>query len=87
MTRLSTNVCRTLGEDLVDVELRALPDGRELLVLAGDQLADQPEREELEADDHEQDAEDQQRPLPDRVPVELERGQVGEDDEAEEARA
>ena len=58
-----------------------------LLVVARDHLADQPEREELHADHDEQDAEHQQRALPDRVPERLEHGQVDEDrrpDEAEE---
>ena len=39
-----------------------------LLVVARDHLADQPEREELDADDDEQHAEHEQRPLADRVP-------------------
>ena len=38
-----------------------------LLVEAADHLAEQPEREELQADDDEQHAEDQQRPVADRL--------------------
>ena len=41
--------------------------------VARDHLADQPEREQLDADDDEQDAEDQQRPAADRVALRLQR--------------
>ena len=43
-----------------------------LLMQARDHLADQPEREELDPDDDEQDAEDEQRTVADRVPLRLE---------------
>src|SRR6185369_3230537 len=72
-------------EDLFDVQLDPLLRAGSLLVLARDQLADEAEREELEADDDEQDSEDQQRPLADRVPFDLEERQVAEDNEAEES--
>ena len=42
---------------------------RALLVVARDHLADQPEREELHADDDEQHAEREQGALSDRVPA------------------
>ena len=61
----------TLGspvlEDFVHDRLCPRPLVGALLVQARDHLADQPEREELDADDDEQDAEDQQRPVADRV--------------------
>src|SRR3954469_10685073 len=72
-------------EDLFDVQLRPLARSRALLVLARDQLADQAEREELQPDHHEEHAEDQERPLSDRVALDLEHGQVAQDDETEEA--
>ena len=40
---------------------------RPLLVVARDELADEAERDELHADDDEQHAERQQRPVPDRL--------------------
>src|SRR5689334_23798092 len=76
-----------LREDLVDVELRPLAWPGALFVLARDQLADQPEREELQADDDEQDAEDQQRPAADRLAADLEHGQVEQDRDAERSEA
>ena len=47
-----------------------------LLVLARDQLGEEPEREQLDADDDEEDAEQEQRPLADRVAGQLDDGQV-----------
>ena len=40
-----------------------------LLVVARDELADEAERDELDADDDEKHAERQQRPMADRLPV------------------
>ena len=54
-----------------------------LLVVARDQLRQQAEREELDPDDDEQDAEGEQRPVADRLPGHLEHGQVGEDRDAD----
>ena len=51
---------------------------RPLLVVARDELADEPERDELDADDDEQHAEREQRPVADRLAGELEHGQVDE---------
>jgi hypothetical protein len=48
-------------------------------VVARDQLGDQAEREDLQPDDDEEDAEDQQRSLADRVPEELLDRQVEKD--------
>ena len=64
------------------MQLHPLPLSGPLLVLARDQLADQAEREELEPHDHQQHPEDQQRPLSDRISLELEHGQVEEHSEA-----
>ena len=61
------------GQDFVDHRLRPRALVGALLVLARDHLADQPEREKLDADDDEQHAEDQQRPAADRVALRLER--------------
>src|SRR5262245_65378579 len=47
--------------------------------MARHHLAQEPEGEELEADDDEQDAEREQRALADRMPGRLEHGQVDED--------
>src|SRR3954469_12247531 len=72
-------------EDLFDVQLRPLARSRALLVLARDQLADQAEREELQPDHDEEHAEDEQRPLPDRVALDLQHRQVAQHYEAKEA--
>jgi hypothetical protein len=53
------------------VQLRRASTARSLLVVAGDELADEAERDELDADDDEQDAECEQRPVPDASPVSL----------------
>jgi hypothetical protein len=45
-----------LGENLFDVQILALARGGSLFVVARDHLAQEPEREELQADDDEQDA-------------------------------
>ena len=42
------------------------PPAGALFVVTGDELADEPERDELDADDDEQDAEGQQWPVADR---------------------
>jgi hypothetical protein len=73
------------GQDLVDVEFRLLTADRGLLVLAREHLADQAEREELEADDDQEHAERQQRALADRVAESLDDGQVDEDRDSEQA--
>src|SRR5438046_3147588 len=73
------------GQDLVDVEFRLLAADRSLLVLAREHLADQAEREELEADDDQEHAERQQRALADRVAESLDDGQVDEDRDSEQA--
>ena len=49
------------------------------LVVTGDGLAASPSETKLDADDDEQDAEGQQRPVADRGSGELEDGQVDED--------
>jgi molybdopterin molybdotransferase len=67
------------------VQALLLADARPLLVLARHHLAEQSEREELEADDDEQYAEEEQRAMPDRLTRGLQNGQVGEDDEADGA--
>ena len=48
-------------------------------MLARDELGEQPEREELDPDHDEQHAEEQQRPLPDRLSAELLDREVDED--------
>ena len=53
-----------------------------LLVLVGEHLADEPERDQLDADDHQQDPEHEQRPAADPRAAELEDGEVGQDQEA-----
>src|SRR5437763_1878575 len=73
------------GKNLVDVELGLLAAAGGLLVLARQHLADQSEREELETDHDQQDAEREQRPLADRVAERLDDGQVGEDHEPDQA--
>jgi len=72
------------GQDLVDVEFRLLTANGGLLVLAREHLADQAEREELEADDDQEHAERQQRALADRVAESLDDGQVDEDCDSEQ---
>ena len=54
--------------------------------MARDHLADQAEREELEADDDEQDAQGQQRPLADRLAGRLEHRQIDEDSRSQQAQ-
>jgi hypothetical protein len=66
------------AENLLDELLGARSLADAFLVLARDELGDQAEREDLEPDDDEQDAEDQQRPLADRGAADLDRGQVEE---------
>ena len=56
-------------------------------MVARDQLAEEAQREELDADDDEQDAERQQRPVPDRLAADLDRRQVGENDHPDRNRA
>src|SRR4029453_13102882 len=73
------------GQDLVDVRIGARTLAPPLLVLARQELADQPQREELHPDDHEQDAERQQGPVADRLAGDLERGQVDEDRRADKS--
>ena len=67
------------------MQFHPLPRVRAFFVLARDQLADQPEREELQADHDEQHPEDQERSLSDRVAVQLEDRQVDEHREADGA--
>ena len=67
------------------MEFRLLTADRGLLVLAREHLADQAEREELEADDDQEHAERQQRALADRVAESLDDGQVDEDRGSEQA--
>ena len=55
-------------------------------MLARDELAQEPQREELDSDDHEQDSERQQRPLADCLAAQLEHCQVDEHREAEHRR-
>ena len=54
-------------------------------MVARDHLADQPKREELHADHQQQDAEHQQRPVPDRMAERFQNGQVDEDRRPEHA--
>src|SRR5205085_10913069 len=80
--------CRTggpSGQDLVHEPVGALALGHPLLVVARDHLADQAEREELEADDDEEHAQREQRPPADRVAAELQDRQVDEDPEPDRA--
>ena len=65
--RAEVEDAQALGEDFLDVHVAPLARDRALLVVARDHLADQAEREELHADDDEQHAEREQRPLADRV--------------------
>src|SRR5205807_9332474 len=71
-------VSPVLREDLLDVPRGVLVLADAFFVLARDHLADEPEREELHADDDEQDAEDEERPLADRVALDLDDRQVAE---------
>src|SRR5204863_7723702 len=68
-----------LGEHFVDEQLGAVALTGAFLVMARDHLADQPEREELHADHHEQHPQQQQGTVADRVPEDLEHSQVDED--------
>ena len=70
---------KRLLQDLLDAELHASALVRTLLVVADDHLAHEPEREELDADDHEQHTEDEQRALSDRPAGDLDAGQVDQD--------
>ena len=60
---------------------------RPLLVVARDELADEAERDELDADDDEQHAERQQRAVADRLPGQLQHGQVDEQRASRRRRA
>src|SRR5205085_7052674 len=73
------------GQDLVDEQLGPLALRRPLLVVARDHLADQAEREELHADDDEENAEREERPPADRVAADLEDRQVDEDPDPADA--
>ena len=68
-----------LAEDFVDEPRGAVALARALLVMARDQLADQPEREQLDADDDEQDAERSSGRCPIAWPANFSDGQVAED--------
>src|SRR5580765_89490 len=57
-----------------------------LLVVAGQHLADQPKRQELDTDDDEEHAEQEQRPLADPRAADLHSGEIGEDDNPDERR-
>src|SRR4029453_603130 len=65
-------------EHLLDVEV--VRTAGALLVVARDQLAQKPEGEELQPEDDEQDAEGEQRALPDRLAGELEHREVDQQD-------
>ncbi len=57
---------RGSAQDVLDHESARVALVHALLVLRGDELGEQPERDELDPDDDEQDAEGEQRAMPDR---------------------
>src|SRR5207244_6191201 len=71
---------------LLAVEFRLLPAADPRFVLAREHLADQAEREELEADHDQVHPEREQRPLADRVAERLDDCQVDEDRESDQAQ-
>ena len=74
---------RVSGQDLVDVDFRLLPAAGALFVLAREHLADQTEREELEANHDQEHAEREQWPLADRVSERFDDRQIDEDRESD----
>ncbi len=67
------------------MEFRLLPADGSLFVLAREHLADQAEREELEADHDQEHAEREQRPVADRMAQSFHDRQVDEDREPDQA--
>ena len=69
-----------LTQDLVDEPRAAVVERAQALpVLAGQELGDEAEREELDPDDHEEHPEQEQRPVPDGLARHLHDGEVDED--------
>src|SRR3990172_8583801 len=72
-----------LAEHLVDETVGPAPLAAPFLVVARDQLGEEPQRKELHADDDEQHAEREERAVADRLAADLEHGEVDEDAGAE----
>ena len=72
---------------VANVRTTTSPSPGPLLVVAGEHLADQPERQKLDPDDDEQHAEQEKRPASDRRTSDLVDRQIGEDRASGNGRA